>query len=169
MPENLVEAAKEAYVTFSTQLINQLRPLASETGNSIVQRTAVIIQESLRAVQSRNATVILLVLLSITLGCILFALWHVPSKPMIAQAPNSIAAQASLLAGSKLVRRLRDEDVGSVAATDIWNKEVFSMGWWLRDEPQPEGGVREERWGIDMGVARLRNTLEAGPKALQRD
>ena len=35
-PEHLPNAAKEAYVLFSTQLINQLRPLASATGNSTV-------------------------------------------------------------------------------------------------------------------------------------
>lgn len=159
-PEHLQEAAKEAYTIFSAQAINQLRNLTSRIGNSTVRRTATINQQSLRAVQSRDATVVLIVLLGIILGCIVLAVWRVPLKPVIAKAPNSIAAQASLLAGSSLVRRLREEGVKSVAETNIWNEEVFSMGWWVSDEPQPEGGVREERWGIDIGVARLRNTLE---------
>jgi len=160
VPEHLQETAKEAYTMFSAQAINQLRRYPSDIGNSTVRRTATINQQSLRAVQSRYATVVLIVLLGIILGCIVLAVWRVPSKPVVAKAPNSIAAQASLLAGSNLVRRLREEGVKSVAETNIWNEEVFSMGWWVSNEPQPEGGEREERWGIDIGVARLRNTLE---------
>lgn len=159
-PEHLQEAAKEAYIIFSAQAVNQLRSAASNIGNSTVRRTATINQQSLRAIQSRNVTIALIVLLGITLACILFAFWRVSSKPVIAKAPNSIAAQASLLAGSNLVRRLREEGVKSVAETNIWNEEVFSMGWWTTDEPQSGEEAPQERWGIDIGVARLRNTLE---------
>ncbi len=58
--------------------------------------------------------------------CIIFTLW---SKLIIAKAPNLIVVQASLLAGSNPVRRLREESVNSVAETNIWHEEVFSMGW----------------------------------------
>ncbi len=159
-PDHLLKAAKEAYTMFSTQVINVQRITATKISNSTVQRIATIDQQSFRAVQSRNVTIILIVLLGTTLACILVAFWRVPSKAVITEAPNSIAAQASLLAGSNLVRRLEVEGVKSVAETNIWNEEVFSMGWWATDEPQSgvEGPV--ERWGIDIGVARLRNTLE---------
>ncbi len=53
--------------------------------------------------------------------CIIFTLW---SKLVIAKAPNLIVAQASLLAGSNLVRRLREESVNSEAETNIWHEEV---------------------------------------------
>ncbi len=160
-PEQLQEAAKEAYTLFSALAINQLRNMTVGIGNSTVQRTATINQQSLRAVQSRDATVALIVLLCIVLVCIVLAFWRVPLKPIVAKAPNSIAAQASLLADSNLVRRLREEGVKSVAETNIWNEEVFSMGWWTNDEPQSGEEAPQERWGIDIGVARLRNTLEA--------
>ena len=166
-PENLIEAAKEAYIIFTIQFINQLRSIALEIGNNTVHRTATVSQQSLRAVQSRNITIVLIILLDIVLACIIFALWRVPSKPVVAKAPNSIAAQASLLAGSNLVHRLREKGVDSVMATNIWNEEVFSLGWWDPNERQIEEGMREPRWGIDIGVARLRNTLDAGPKSLQ--
>ena len=159
-PERLSQAAKKAYIIFSTQYINQLRPLTSQIGNSSVLRTATINKQSVRAIESRSPTIVLMILLSITFVCIIFALWRVPSRPVVAKAPNSIAARASLLAGSRLVRRLREEGVDSVAATDIWEKKVFSMGWWQLYESQPKGEESEERWGIDIGVARLRNTLD---------
>ncbi len=159
-PEHLQEAAKEAYTMFSAHAINYLRSSISRNGNSTVRRTATINQQSLRAVQSRDATITLIILLSIILGCIVLAFWRVPLKPIVAKAPNSIAAQASLLSGSNLVRRLREEGVNSVAETNIWNEEVFSMGWWTTDEPQSGEEAPQERWGIDIGVARLRNTLE---------
>jgi len=159
-PEHLQAAAKEAYIMFSAQAVNQLRHLTSHIGKSTVRRTATISQQSLRAVQSRDATVALIVLLGVIFGCMVLAFWRVPLKPVVAKAPNSIAAQASLLAGSNLVRRLREEGVSSVAETNIWNEEVFSMGWWTTDEPQSEEEAPQERWGIDIGVARLRNTLE---------
>ncbi len=166
-PELLLEAAKQAYTLLVTQLINQLRPLALEIGNSTVERTATVSQQSLRAVQSRNATIVLIILLGVVLACIAFALCRVPFKPVVAKAPNSIAAQASLLAGSNLVRRLKEEGVNSVTATNIWNEEIFSLGWWDPDGRQVEEGMQEARWGIDIGVARLRNTLDAGPKTLR--
>ena len=128
-PEHLQEAAKEAYTIFSAQAINELRSWDSHTGKSTVRRIATINQQSLRAVQSRDATVTLIVLLSIILGCIVLAFWRAPLKPIVAKAPNSIAAQVSLLAGSNLVRRLREEGVKSVTETNIWNEEIFSKGW----------------------------------------
>lgn len=128
VPEHLQETVKEAYIMFSAQAINQLRRYLSDIGNSTVRRTATINQQFLRAIQSRYATVVLIVLLGIILECIVLAVWRVPSKPVVAKAPNSIAAQASLLVGSNLVRRLREEGVKSVAETNIWNEEVFSMG-----------------------------------------
>ena len=168
-PKYLPEAAKEAYTVFTTQFINQLRPLAQGVENNTIPQTATVSQSSLQAVQSRNVTIVLVVLLSIVLACICFALWRVPFKPVIAKAPNSIAAQASLLAGSNLVHRLKEAGVDSVAATNIWKEEVFSLGWWDPNGRQVEEGMHEARWGIDIGVARLRNTLDAGPKPPLKD
>ena len=159
-PDYLPDAAKSAYISYTALFINQLRKLAHQRGNDTVTRTATVSEEADRIFQSRNITITLIVLLSVTIGCVIVCLWGVPSKPVIARAPNSIAAQASLLAGSKLVRRLREEGVESVKDTKIWEEEVFSLGWWSSDGPNVEEGERKERWGIDIGVARLRNTLD---------
>lgn len=159
-PRQLPSIAKEAYIVFTTQFINALRPLARKVRDDEVQRTATVTQQSNRVVQSRDITIALIVLLALILGCVVLILWRTDTKPITAKAPNSIAAQASLLAGSNLVRRLKEDDVSFVAATNLWNEEVFSMGWWAPDEPQTTEEVREARWGIDIGVARLRNNLE---------
>ena len=161
-PEYLPDAAKSAYISWTAQFINQLRKLALQRGNDTVRRTATISEEVDRLFQSRDITIALIVLLSVTIGCVIVSFWGVPSKPIIARAPNSIAAQASLLAGSNLVRRLREEGVESVKDTKIWEEEVFSLGWWSPDGPHAEEGERKMRWGIDIGVARLRNTLDNG-------
>ncbi len=126
-PQCLSEVAKEAYITFVTQVINQIRPLTSKIENSTVQRTVTINQESLKAIQSDNVTTALIVLLDVIVECKVLALWRVPSKPVIAKAPNFIVAQASLLAGSNLVRRLKEKGVNSMASTDVWEKEILSM------------------------------------------
>ena len=159
-PEYLSDAAKSAYISFTALFINELRKLALQHGNDTVRRTAIISEEADRVSQSRDITIALIVLLSITIGCVIVSLWGVPSKPIIARAPNSIFAQASLLAGSKLVRRLREEGVESVKDTKIWEEEVFSLGWWSSDDPDVKEREKKERWGIDIGEARLRNTLD---------
>ena len=159
-PDYLPEAAKSAYISFTALFINQLRELAHQQGNDTVTRTATISEQADRVFQSRNITIALIVLLSVTIGCVIVSLWGVPSKPIIARAPNSIFAQVSLLAGSKLVRRVREEGVESVKDTKIWEEEVFSLGWWSSDDPHVKEGERKERWGIDIGEARLRNTLD---------
>lgn len=160
MPEHLQKTIKKAYIMFSAQTINQLRRYLSDIENSTVRRTATINQQFLRAIQSRYVTVVLIVLLDIILECIVLAVWRVSSKSIVAKASNFIAAQVSLLVNSNLVRRLKEEGVKSMAKTNIWNEEVFSMRWWMFNESQPEEEKREERWEIDIGVARLRNTLE---------
>ncbi|KAL8786153.1 MAG: hypothetical protein Q9195_008324 [Heterodermia aff. obscurata] len=159
-PNYLPDAAKAAYISYTAQFINQLRHLALQHGNDTIERTATISEETDRIFQSRNITIALIVLLSFTIGCVIVSIWSVPRKPIIARAPNSIAAQVSLLAGSELVRRLREQRVNSVKDTKIWEEEVFSLGWWSSDDPYVKEGERKERWGIDIGEARLRNTLD---------
>ena len=159
-PDYLPDAAKSAYISYTALFINQLRKSAHQQGDDTVTRTATISEQADRVFQSRNITIALIVLLSVTIGCVIVILWGVPSKPVIARAPNSIFAQASLLAGSNLVRRLREQGVESVNDTKIWEEEVFSLGWWSAEGPHDGEGERKERWGIDIGVARLRNTLD---------
>ncbi|KAL8794657.1 MAG: hypothetical protein Q9195_002853 [Heterodermia aff. obscurata] len=158
-PDYLPDAARSAYISYTAQFINQLRKLALRHGNDTIERTATISEQTNRVFQSRNITIALIVLLSVTIGCVIVSIWGVPRKPIIARAPNSIAAQVSLLVGSELVRKLREKRVESVKDTKIWNKEVFSLGWWSSEGPNMET-ERKERWGVDIGAARLRNTLD---------
>lgn len=98
-------------------------------------------------------------------AAVTFLLGH--TKNVLPKNPRSIAAMASLLAGSHLL----DESIitpGSEWLTDEEWKErglfegmQFSMGWWMQDEEGPEGEQSdsehwsgEARFGIDIGTAR---------------
>ena len=86
----------------------------------------VVSEQANRVFQSRDITVVLIVLLSVTVSCVIVSLWGVPGKPNVARSPSSIAAQAFLLAGSQSVN-LRD-GVYSVKNSKIWEEGVSSLG-----------------------------------------
>lgn len=117
--------------------------------------------------QERGPAYALQALLSLMAICaaVTFLLGY--TKNVLPKNPRSIAAMASLLAGSHLL----DESIitpGSEWLTDEEWKErglfegmQFSMGWWMQDEEGPEGEQSdsehwsgEARFGIDIGTAR---------------
>lgn len=113
--------------------------------------------------QEKGPTIALLVLLTVVLACAVIACFTTPLKAVLPREPSSIAAQASMLTGSELVRRLREEEVHSVKDTRIWDQR-FGLGWWIvrnkendpfdsdgTDRREMRGSVRM-RWGIDVGT-----------------
>lgn len=64
----------------------------------------------------------------------------------------SIASTMALLAGSEMCARGYTTEDTAEDAKDLvqrWEEQVFSLGWWNSGE----GAAREERFGIDVGVA----------------
>lgn len=104
-----------------------------------------------RLQQSGISTRILEVLLGTIATCVAISFWAMNTKEILPKNPCSIAAQASLLAGSSMLK----EDVippGSEWCSDkelrergVFDGLLFSMGW--------RGGADgEKRWfGIDVG------------------
>ena len=71
--------------------------------------------------------------------------------------PGSIAAAMVLLAGSNLVRELREEGITVTAESQTWTHR-FRLGWWedglpresILDDPSDSLGAQRTRWGIDI-------------------
>ena len=103
-----------------------------------------------RLVQSKLFTCILQTLLAVMWLCTTIALVLFDAKDLLPRNPCSIAAQASLLAGSKFL------DLIPAGAENATAEELmqmtpfvdheFSMGWWDDDN----GG---RRFGVDIGRA----------------
>ena len=153
-PGHLAEATRDLYTIYCTQLINQLRSEA-RAGSNTVQRTGAVTQQAVRVYQDAATTIFLQVTLVIIGVCVSVAFWRFPTKAIIPKAPNSIAAQVSMLAKSQLVQKLREEEVMSVKATNVWDRLRFSMRWWsFRREYLSSASssflfTDDGRWGID--------------------
>ncbi|EOD47958.1 hypothetical protein UCRNP2_5292 [Neofusicoccum parvum UCRNP2] len=105
-----------------------------------------------RLVQSPIATRILEgVLLAMAL-CAGLHFWLTPETRILPKDPGSVAAKMSLFAGSKLVRRIPENNEELRGA---FQGGVVSLGWWDGGEEGGSGsGTREERrFGIDVGMA----------------
>ena len=154
-PGHLAEATRDLYTIFCTQLINQLRSEARALGSNTVQRSGAVTQQAVRVYQDVVTTIFLQVTLVVIGVCVSVAFWRTPTKAIIPKAPNSIAAQVSMLAESQLVRKLREEEVMSVEATNIWDQLRFSMRWWSSRRDYLPLSLSsfsltdEGRWGID--------------------
>lgn len=110
-----------------------------------------ITQTETRLVQSQVSTRVLQGLLGVILLLLLISFSTMNVKKVLPKNPNSIAAVASLLAGSKLIdvvalapQDLSDEALIKTAALDKW---TYSLGWWR------EGTNVNRRFGIDVGIA----------------
>lgn len=102
--------------------------------------------------QDPGSSVALIVLLLAVAALVVYISIVMPRKTILPRAPSSIAAQLSFLAGSRLVKTLREEGVVRTADTNIWDQNV-GLGWWpMRDE---KPGLR---WGIDIGYLDKRST-----------
>jgi hypothetical protein len=102
-----------------------------------------------RLVQGAVSTRIVQVLLGIIAFCAIITFLNQDTRRVLPKNPCSIAAVASLLAGSELLKKdtfppgpeFRDD---RYLGDRLFNGWVFSMGWWERKEGTP-------RFGIDVG------------------
>jgi hypothetical protein len=102
-----------------------------------------------RLVQSAVSTRIVQVLLGIMAFCAIIAFFNQDTHHVLPKNPCSIAAVASLLAGSEMLNEskfppgaeFRDDRFLQDHVFDGW---LFSMGWWERKTGQP-------RFRIDVG------------------
>lgn len=108
-------------------------------------------QTATRLVQSELSTRALQALLGVILLLLIISFSTMNVRKVLPKNPNSIAAVASLLAGSKLIdvialapQDLSDEALIKTAALDKW---TYSLGWWR------EGTNVNRRFGIDVGIA----------------
>lgn len=139
----LAKAVESTFTSYLVEIITEMRPYTSI--NAAAPRVVIgtLYTPLTRMKQDTRTTIALCILLSLMLIGLLYLFVKFPRESLMANPPTSIAAQMSLLAGSKLVQTLRDEDIRSVDATDIWRKR-FRLGWW------PVNGQNGWRWGIDI-------------------
>ncbi|KAL1634674.1 hypothetical protein SLS58_010573 [Diplodia intermedia] len=154
-PDQFARISEDMITAYTAQQLAQYRLYNSGTANSSSSSTrvqGVMLKHHVRIAQDLKTTIILEVLLTLVLTCVIWVFLHFTGDAILPREPDSIAARLSLLAGSRLVQRLRDEGVQRTGDTDIWD-EPTRLGWWkVCDE---SGRVRRPtrwRWGIDIGT-----------------
>jgi len=137
-------------------------PIGSYASNASTNSTAtslpapiysgdVVNLRHVRLVQSAISTRILQVVLAIMFTCAVVAYLLVDAKHVLAEEPGSIAAVATVLAGSSMVTR-QYVPYGAEWWSDQESKKrglfggyIFSLGWWHTSS--------SPRFGIDIGKA----------------
>lgn len=106
--------------------------------------------DRLRLVQDRVSTHLLSVLLGLIALCVSVSLFTTRTRRILPKNPCSIAAVASLIAGSDMVREIPagSEWCGTTGLEkeSVFEGKFFSMGWWTDGD--------EQRFGIDVGKSR---------------
>jgi hypothetical protein len=161
-PELLGKAGGQVLAHFAAQMINlarpYVRPMSDEQAQASVE-PATISTTRQRLIQSKRTTFVLQGLLGVVMVCILLVVVSVTTKSGLAKPPNSVGAQAGLMAGSELVRLVRDESRGNHAGSNdkelskIWNGYLVSLGWWEIGPSRAPLLGSTRRFGIDIGDA----------------
>ncbi|KAK8196849.1 uncharacterized protein BKA78DRAFT_292099 [Phyllosticta capitalensis] len=128
----LKEAAESVYTSFATNMLTQLRPLAAhESGDAKPTRfKGKITFPRERVHQDLSSTIAIEVLLGLMALCFVWVALRFPNEAILPKNPGSIAAMATLLAGSKFVERLRAEGVTTTAEAGEVMKGQAALGWW---------------------------------------
>lgn len=152
----LARIGEEMQTAFITQMLTELRPFGANLVNTSfpLKRTiqGIMLDSHARIGQDLRTTIILEVLLALVLICVVWIFSRFTGDAILPKTPDSIAARLSLLAGSRLVERLRSEGIESIKDTDIW-EEPSSLGWWKVSGFSNTGnGSQRWRWGIDVGT-----------------
>ncbi|KAF2137462.1 uncharacterized protein K452DRAFT_235787 [Aplosporella prunicola CBS 121167] len=148
----LVEDIQHLYRMSFAQIMNQVGRMPAPSGMEALNGT-IINANRLRMMQTFWSTRILQFLLALTAICVAISAYLMDTRETLPKNPCSIAAAASLLASSEMLK----EGViprGSEWCTDkemeqkgIFQSYLFSLGWW------GEKGTPERRFGIDIGRA----------------
>lgn len=137
--------------------------LATVPNDSMRNISGIITYSRERVVQDATSTYVLMGLLSFMLVCLGLVFILLPFGPVLPRSPGSIATRMSLVAGSQLVRRLRQDRVQRNISLmdDAPKSKTAHMGWWAA-----EHGTAF-RWGVDIGEGCLDgswNNEPQGPK-----
>jgi hypothetical protein len=145
----LQSAVEHLWGTVMTQYLNTLRTDDVPSDTPRVLGSTTIPQECLK--QSETSTRILQGLLGLILLCMLASFPFLTMQKLLPQNPSSIAAVASLVAGSELLAMLppdawRRSEMELEA--EVLEGYLFSLGWWKDD-----GDAVGKRFGIDVEKA----------------
>jgi hypothetical protein len=115
------------------------------SANTTLQATATD-HSTLRLHQNLISTRILQALLSVMLVCALVSLLTIDLRKVLPKNPCSIAAQASLVAGSEMMRDMpvKAQCMGDREFEELFQGKRFKMG------AAVSTGDRDGRWGIDI-------------------
>lgn len=171
---------------YAAVMIDLSRPFVepmSATQSQAAIADAEVLTARLRLIQSKSTTITLQVLLGVLLLCIVIMGFRVNRRVTLFKAPNSIGSQMGLMAGSELVRIVKDEDsrrknfgdeitgqIGEDALWRAWDGFLVNLGWWERSQARSVNLARselevdtfirggnidrgEKRFGIDVGEA----------------
>ncbi|KAK8217873.1 hypothetical protein IWZ01DRAFT_562604 [Phyllosticta capitalensis] len=156
-------------------MLTQLRPLASnESGDAKPTHfKGQITFPRERVHQDLPSTIAIEVLLGLMALCFVWVALRFPNEAILPKNPGSIAAMATLLAGSKLVERLRAEGVTNTAEAGEVMKGQAALGWWpisgkslTADENNGCDGNGEEtaQDGLEEAGESQRNDRDEAPK-----
>ncbi|KAK4988238.1 hypothetical protein LTR50_004064 [Elasticomyces elasticus] len=144
----LAKATEHLYTAYCVEALTELRYYAHQFGPAAASETQVPGTLTMRqglVRQDLGVTIALVSLLFLVLLSLIVIFIRFRSSAVLPEAPGSISARMSLLLGSRLVERLVEENVRSVADSTIWEQR-FGLGWWRVD------GGEKLRWGVDVGL-----------------
>ncbi|KAK5000101.1 hypothetical protein LTR66_001001 [Elasticomyces elasticus] len=144
----LAKATEHLYTAYCVEALTELRYYAHQFGPVAASQTQVPGTLTMRqgvVHQDLGVTIALVSLLFLVFLSLLTIFIRFRSSAILPEPPGSISAQMSLLLGSRLVERLVEENVRSVADSTIWEQK-FGLGWWRVD------GGEKLRWGVDVGL-----------------
>ncbi|KAF2135483.1 uncharacterized protein K452DRAFT_313958 [Aplosporella prunicola CBS 121167] len=136
--DTFIAASEAVYTSYVTNMLTELRPLASNASRAPPQTfSGTITYPEARIIQNLTPTIVLECLLGMMLLFLLWVSLRFPNDAILPKNPGSIAATASLLANSGLVERLRKEKITSTRDTDLWSQKA-ALGWWPVTNPLPK-------------------------------
>jgi len=159
--DNLLDSMQHLYGVVMAQLFNSRQRVPTNSGWSHIVVNGTIMASSRQILyQDARSTSILTALLATMIACALTTLFTSDTKYVVPKNPCSIAAVASLLAGSDLLEVIPP---GSEWCNDkelkkkgVFAGYIYSMGWW------GQKGSPERRYGIDVGKAEKADEDEMG-------
>ena len=150
----IVNASQHLYRLLMAQVLNtKSRVAIPEPEPNNIMRGILIDPTVLRLKQSPISTRILEIILAVMFLCALAVFIVMDTKEVLPKNPCSIAASASLLAGSEMMNPdiippgsewLNDK---ALMEQGLFRGLLFSLGWWGK------GSSGEKRFGIDVGRA----------------
>lgn len=167
----LLAAAAAVYQRYATNMLTQLRPWAQNASaysppTSFDNATLAYAQQ--RIAQDLPSTIALEACLALLAICFGWAAARFPSAAVLPKSPGSVAAGASLVAGSALLERLRAGEVASVRGAREGGmlgdengekgkaQGTAALGWW-RESGKGEGLEESESEGDGDGEALANN------------